>query len=40
MQTTERTLVVGVDVASELHFARTFDFRGIELGELVKVSNS
>ncbi len=27
---TEKTLVVGIDVGSETHFARAFDYRGIE----------
>jgi len=39
MQITENTLVIGVDVASELHYARAFDYRGIEYGRLLKFSN-
>lgn len=39
LQITDETLIVGVDVASETHYARAFDFRGIELGKVVKVSN-
>jgi transposase len=39
MQITSETLIVGVDIASETHYARAFDFRGIELGKLIKVSN-
>ena len=27
---TENTLVVGIDVGSEFHYARAFDWRGIE----------
>ena len=27
---TEKTLVVGIDVGSEMHYARAFDHRGIE----------
>ena len=27
---TEKTLVIGIDVGSETHYARTFDYRGIE----------
>ena len=27
---TERTLVIGIDVGSETHFARAFDHRGFE----------
>ena len=30
---TERTLVVGIDVGSEAHFARAFDWRGIEFSK-------
>lgn len=30
LQITEETLVVGIDVASKVHYARAFDFRGIE----------
>jgi len=29
----------GVDVASMTHFARAFDFRGIELGKIIRISN-
>lgn len=31
MQATETTLVVGVDIGSRWHYARAFDWRGIEL---------
>ncbi|WP_231133513.1 IS110 family RNA-guided transposase, partial [Capillibacterium thermochitinicola] len=34
-----KTLIVGVDVASMTHFARAFDFRGIELGKIIRISN-
>ena len=27
---TEKTLVLGIDVGSEMHYARAFDYRGIE----------
>ena len=30
-QVTEKTLVIGIDIASEVHYARAFDRRGIEL---------
>ena len=30
-QVTESTLVVGVDIGSEQHYARAFDWRGMEL---------
>lgn len=39
MQVTEKTLIVGVDIASEIHYARAFDYRGIELGKVMKFSN-
>jgi transposase len=34
-QVTEKTLVVGIDVGSESHFARAFNWRGIELSKKV-----
>jgi len=34
------TLVVGIDVAKETHYARAFDFRGIELSKLLRFSNT
>ena len=30
---TEKTLVIGIDVGSEIHYARAFDFRGYELSK-------
>ena len=39
-QVTERTMVVGVDIASEVHWARAFDWRGIELGKVISFENS
>lgn len=30
---TEKTLVVGADIAKKIHVARAVDFRGIELGK-------
>jgi transposase len=33
------TMVVGVDVGSELHYARAFDYRGVELSGILKISN-
>ena len=30
-QVSESTLVIGVDIGSEWHFARAFDWRGVEL---------
>ena len=40
MSITEQTLVVGVDIAKETHFARAFDYRGIELGKVFKFENT
>ncbi|HCF71993.1 MAG TPA: IS110 family transposase, partial [Syntrophomonas sp.] len=34
------TLVVGIDVAKETHYARAFDYRGMELSKLLKFSNT
>ncbi len=39
MQITEKTLIVGVDIAKEIHHARAFDFRGIEYGKRIEFSN-
>ena len=34
------TLVVGIDIGKETHYARAFDYRGIELARLLKFSNT
>lgn len=39
-QVKDCTLVVGVDIGSTTYYARTFDWRGIELGNVFKFSNS
>ena len=39
-QVKESTLVVGIDIGSTTHYARVFDWRGIELGKVFKFSNS
>lgn len=39
MQLTEKTLIVGADIASETQYARAFDNRGIEVGKLLKFTN-
>jgi transposase len=39
-QLSERSIVIGVDIASELHYARAFDWRGVELGKVFKFANS
>lgn len=33
-QVTEGTIVIGIDVASELYYARSFDWRSIELSKV------
>ena len=40
MQVEETTLVVGIDIASEEHYARAFNWRGIEQGKVISFSNS
>ena len=35
MQITDETLVVGVDIAKKKHYARAFDWRGIELDKVI-----
>ncbi len=39
LQITEKTLIIGVDVASETNYARAFDYRGVELAKLLKFNN-
>jgi len=34
------TIIIGVDIASEVHYARVFDWRGIELGRVFSFENS
>jgi transposase len=40
MSITEKTLVVGVDIAKTPHYARAFDYRGIELAKVFKFENT
>lgn len=40
LQITETTLIVGIDVGSESHYARAFNFRGVEYGKLLIFSNN
>ena len=40
LQIKNETLVVGIDIGKENHFARAFDNRGIELARLLKFSNT
>jgi hypothetical protein len=39
-QVTETTIIIGVDIASETHYARAFDWRGVELGKVFIFGNS
>lgn len=39
-QVSENSIVIGADIASELHYARAFDWRGVELGKVFKFENS
>ncbi|TGJ76002.1 transposase IS116/IS110/IS902 family protein [Caproiciproducens galactitolivorans] len=39
-QVTIETIVIGVDIGSETHYARTFDWRGIDLGKVYRFSNN
>lgn len=39
-QVSEQTLVIGVDIASELNYARAFNWRGIEKGKVFKFCNN
>ena len=40
LQIKSETLVVGIDVGKDTHYARAFDFRGMELAKLLRFSNS
>jgi transposase len=40
MQITENTLVVGVDIAKDKHYARAFDWRGIELDKVINFNTN
>ena len=35
-QVSEQTLVIGIDIASELNYARAFDWRGLEKDKVFK----
>lgn len=39
-QVTEKTIVVGVDIASEVQYARAFDWRGMELSKVFHFENN
>ena len=36
---TEQTLVVGIDIAKQVQWARTVDYRGIEIGKAIRFTN-
>lgn len=38
-QVTEETLIIGVDIAKKKHFARAFDWRGIELDKVISFTS-
>jgi transposase len=40
MSITESTLVIGIDIAKEIQFARAFDYRGIELSKVKSFENT
>lgn len=39
LQVSEAVLIIGIDVASEVHYARAFDSRGIEQAKVFRFSN-
>jgi transposase len=39
-QVTEQTIIVGIDIASETHYSRAFDWRGVELGKVFMFGNT
>ncbi len=38
-QVQENTMIIGIDIASETHYARAFDWRGIEFGKVISFGN-
>ena len=40
MSITENTLVIGIDIAKEIQYARAFDYRGIELSKVKSFENT
>lgn len=40
LQIQNHTLVVGIDIGKEAHYARAFDYRGIELAKLLRFNNT
>jgi transposase len=39
-QVKETTIIIGIDIASEVHYARAFNWRGIELGKVISFDNN
>lgn len=39
-QVTNTTLIVGIDILSETHYARAFDWRGLELTKIFKFEST
>lgn len=37
---TEKTLVIGVDIAKERHYCRAFNYRGVEVGKVYSFTNN
>jgi transposase len=40
LQVTEKTLVIGIDIAKETHYCRAFNFRGLEFGKVYTFNNN
>jgi len=40
LRVTDKTIIVGVDVAKKEHWARVTDYRGVDLTKPIKVKNS
>ncbi|MCX8167322.1 MAG: IS110 family transposase [Candidatus Micrarchaeota archaeon] len=40
LQVTEKTLVIGIDIAKEVHYARAFNYRRIELDNVILFTNN
>ena len=40
LQVSEKTLVIGIDIAKEVHYARAFNYRRIELNKVIPFTNN
>ncbi|MGM8365388.1 IS110 family transposase, partial [Virgibacillus sp. W0181] len=40
LQLTDKTLIIGVDIAKKTHVARAQDFRGVQFGKPLYLENS